>query len=217
MLRPDLRMLRTLHRNVGSNRAGRAAAVEEAARATAALNESRRRAFDLATAGRLEEAERERQRSERAARERDQARARIAEFDQSWRDIVGALAEVDPCDASGDVPLVLLPVRVETIYSRTPHLVGEGRTAGDRLLIRIFPDDVHIDQLEPGLDASEAAAAEAYWRKAWSEPEGGAIGEDAWRQLVDVVGPSRASYAAWAMTPSETDGKLVFPQAPPAA
>ncbi|WP_085027882.1 hypothetical protein [Ensifer aridi] len=209
------RMLRTLHRNVAANRAARAAAVEEEARAAALMSESRRLAFDLAAAGRLEEAERERERAERAARGRDRARARIREADRSWRDLVGALAEFDPCDASGEVPLVLLPVRVETIYSRPQHLEGEGRVPGDRLLIRIFPDDIHIDQLEPGLDEAEAAAAEEYWRKVWDEPEGASGREDAWRQLVDGLGPSRASYAAWAKTPSETDGNVVFPQLPP--
>lgn len=212
---PDLRMLRTLHRNLGGNRAARGTAVEAAVRATAALNEARRLALDFASEGRLEDAARERGRAGRAERERESARARIAEFDRSWRDIVGAMADFDPCDASADVPLVLLPVRVETMYSRPQHLEGGERVPGDRLLVRIFPDDIHIDQLEPGLDAAEAAAAEDYWRKAWGEAVGGSVDDEAWRQLADIVGPSRASYASWAITPTETDGNLIFPKAPP--
>ncbi len=94
----------------------------------------------------------------------------------------------DPCDLESDVPLALLPVRLETRYS------DDGTT----LRVRIYPDDVHVDRLDRGLSDQERAAGMAYWTAVWSA----ALTEDgAWHTLVDTVGARRAPWVAAALTP----------------
>jgi len=74
------------------------------------------------------------------------------------------------------VPCLLLPVRLETrIRARTDG------TAGDELLCRIYPDDLHADAHDPGLSDAETAAGEAYWRQVWGAGEAAAAA--AWRAL----------------------------------
>jgi WD40 repeat protein len=55
-----------------------------------------------------------------------------------------------------DLPLLLLPVRLETRF-----IDREGEEVD--LLIRIYPDDIHQDSHETGLTANEAEAAYTYW------------------------------------------------------
>ncbi|MDQ6688610.1 MAG: hypothetical protein M3Z50_13610 [Actinomycetota bacterium] len=109
--------------------------------------------------------------------------------------ILGSLAAFadDPCDAEADVPLVLLPVRLETRF------VDSGAT----LRVRIFPDDVHLDRLDDGLGEDERSAAMRYWTAIW---EGGAAAEGgAWQALRTSLHPNRAAWAAWSMTPTNLD------------
>lgn len=78
---------------------------------------------------------------------------------------------------NGKLPLVLLPVRLETrFHSRT-------------LKIRVFPDAVHIDSHEPGLTEREWHAARAYW----AEPS---VSAAAWQRLTAAFGVERAAYVA---------------------
>ncbi|MFC9290821.1 hypothetical protein, partial [Streptomyces sp. NPDC057052] len=55
-------------------------------------------------------------------------------------------------------PLALLPVRLETRFSGPGH---------ERLLVRIFPDTVHVDSHEPELTPDEIASGADYWRSVW--------------------------------------------------
>ncbi|MGE3178870.1 MAG: hypothetical protein AB7O32_15475, partial [Vicinamibacterales bacterium] len=91
---------------------------------------------------------------------------------------------------AADVPLVLLPVRLETRFDRSD--------AGLMLLVRIYPDTIHVDSHEPDLTDEELewgrrfllqeAAAGADEDAAWA----------AWRQLADRFGPARAAWIAQA-------------------
>src|SRR5215469_14735074 len=66
----------------------------------------------------------------------------------------------DPMHAADPgLPLVLLPVRIETAY-----LPG---AAGTDLVVCVYPDDIHVDTHEPELTAAELAAGTAYWQAVW--------------------------------------------------
>jgi hypothetical protein len=99
---------------------------------------------------------------------------------------IAALAG-DPCDLEPDVPLALLPVRLETRYT----------TDGASLRVRMFPDDIHVDRLDRGLTDHERAAGTAYWQAIWD----GADETAAWQTLLASVQPSRAEWVAAALTP----------------
>ncbi|MFD4959592.1 hypothetical protein [Microbacterium sp. NPDC058389] len=96
---------------------------------------------------------------------------------------------------SEDVPIALLPVRLET------------RILGGRLKVRIYPDDVHIDDHEPLLDKTELEAGRTYWS---SIAEGGAAAEGAWNALGSTVGAYRAKWVR-AETEPGADGAAADP------
>jgi hypothetical protein len=99
-------------------------------------------------------------------------------------------ADIDPCKASAAEPLVLLPVRLETRFG----------SAGKRatLSVRIYPDEVHVDDLARGITEEEEAAGRAYWTAVWPEPPA----ERAWERLVEAAGPERAEWVAHVLTPT---------------
>lgn len=108
---------------------------------------------------------------------------------------------IDHCDASPDVPLVLLPVRIET------------KIAGSTLRVRITPDEIHVDALARTTTPEELSAGQEYWRSVWP-------GESpaAWGDLIEAVGERRAGWIAHVATPTnlaERPGAApVFPSAP---
>lgn len=128
-------------------------------------------------------------------------RGRLVDLDASLIDLISRL-RVDPCDGSAEVPLVLLPVRVQA------------KLAGQTLRVRITPDEVHIDGLDRTLSDSEQAAARAYWHATWPDEPAPA----AWVELVEAVGADRAGWVARAMTPANLDerpaGEPAFPEPP---
>ncbi|MEH1163949.1 hypothetical protein V6V47_01025 [Micromonospora sp. CPCC 205539] len=109
-------------------------------------------------------------------------------------------------DLDPGVPLVLLPVRLETRYDADP--------ASTRLRIRVYPDDVHLDAHEPELTDAEAEAGRAYWRGCWTADEPDR--RRAWTLLVTTVGPERAAWTARVLTPvnPRTDPEPLFPGHP---
>jgi hypothetical protein len=117
--------------------------------------------------------------------------ARLNEID---RNIGGLLDDIinliDPCDASETEPLVLLPVRLETRFGTS----GQQTT----LRVRIYPDEIHVDDLVRGLTSDEAAAGESYWTKVWADP----VPESAWEDFVAAVGADRAEWVAHVCTPT---------------
>ena len=89
--------------------------------------------------------------------------------------------------APSAVPLVLLPVRIETRFQP-----GE-------LWLRVYPDDVHINTFEPQLTSDEQSARSAYLQQA-------AAGKDAAMEafgtLVRKYGASRAAWIASSNVPA---------------
>ncbi len=133
-------------------------------------------------------------------------RSRFAAIDTALAGLVDLLG-LDPCDASPAVPLVLLPVRVET-------RLGDG---GRTLRVRITPDEIHVDTLQRRLSDEERAAGRAHWTTLWQD----AGDVQAWPALVAAVGERRAAWVAYATRPlnrhAPRDEAPVFGDDPPAA
>jgi hypothetical protein len=148
----------------------------ESAAATAAAAAGNRSAFTTAAAS-----------ATATHTDRRQLLAGTTALDQQLAGLVSALTG-DPCDLEPDVPLALLPVRLETRYSADSK----------SLQVRIYPDDIHVDRLDRGLSDDERAAGIAYWTAVWD----GSLDEDtAWQTLVTAVHPDRAEYIAGVLTP----------------
>ncbi|UVO50211.1 hypothetical protein M0208_06625 [Sphingomonas sp. SUN019] len=96
--------------------------------------------------------------------------------------------------AAGD-PLLLLPVRLETRFA-------ESATGETELLVRVYPDQLHVDAHDPRLTPGEAAAGEAFWLADWragSDPE---RRRRAWQALAGRLDPARAGWVARATQPT---------------
>lgn len=96
-----------------------------------------------------------------------------------------------------DLPLLLLPVRLETRFTKAP----------DQLLIRIYPDAVHVDSFEPRLTESEILWGHHYWRQTWLA-ENKEHEQNTWAQLAQAFGPLRAAWIARQLTPTNLDDRL---------
>src|SRR6185503_7151997 len=107
-----------------------------------------------------------------------------------------AMSGIDP-----QIPITMLPVRIETRFAGTP--------AAPRLLVRLYPDDVHVDHHDPRLTSGEVSAGKRYW----TSIRAGTAGDQAWAQLLKDVGPTRAIWARQALTPTNASGAPTFPDA----
>ena len=114
-----------------------------------------------------------------------------------------ALTGLDPL-----VPLVLLPVRLETRFN--PKLATE-------LMVRILPDDIHGDSHEPELTSAEVSAGQDFWIKTWragtQEPAATAGEQNAWADLVAQVGIRRAAWVANSLSPTNPSARPAQPTA----
>ncbi|MCW3157699.1 hypothetical protein [Micropruina sonneratiae] len=90
-------------------------------------------------------------------------------------------------------PLALLPVRLETRY------------AGDELLVRIYPDQVHVDAHDPRLSAAEQQAGKDFWRLQWRTGTNLARQQRAWTALAGRYGAGRAGWVVRATRPTNPD------------
>ena len=141
-----------------------------------------------------------------AVRRLADAQSAITDAQRKLGDRLGPLL-VDPCDCSGALPLLMLPIRIETRF-------GEPRAGGGAtLLVRVFPDTVHVDSLRRALSDAERAAGIAYWVALWP----GAAGTAPWTNLKLAVGNSRAAWVAESTRPINAGdapgGEPAFPDA----
>ena len=86
-----------------------------------------------------------------------------------------------------EVPLVLLPLRLET------------RWADSALHVRIYPDDIAVDGHDPAVTEDEITWADHFW-----QVRSGVVAADAeetWQQLVRRFGPARAAWLVRAAAP----------------
>jgi hypothetical protein len=120
-------------------------------------------------------------------RARDAATARLLGTDQA----TGTVATTHP--------LLLFPVRLETRFATS-------RTGtGTDLLLRVYPDDIHIDSHEPGLTTEEERRGKQFWEQIAALPPGPEQGErkrQLWQQLTERFGTTRAAWIAHALDPA---------------
>ena len=95
----------------------------------------------------------------------------------------------------GDLPLVLLPVRLETRF----FALANGAT---ELRVRVFPDKIHIDSHEPDLTADEQTWGQHYWQQDWMAGGNESARADAWRQIADRFGAKRAAWIVRVLAPT---------------
>lgn len=109
----------------------------------------------------------------------------------------------------GDVPIALLPVRLETRFVTA--------TGGQQeLLIRVYVDDIHRDTHEPELTEDELQWGQNFWRETWraglapagSEfPKRQAQELAAWKQLAGRFGSARATHIARVLEPTNPNDR----------
>src|SRR3984885_6258699 len=92
---------------------------------------------------------------------------------------------------AAQIPLVLLPVRLET---RIDQPSGE-------LWLRVYPDDIHINSFEPNLTADELAARTSYLAISATDT---ATRKTAFAALATQFGPTRAAWIASSTGPTTT-------------
>ena len=115
-----------------------------------------------------------------------------------------------------DVPIALLPVRLETRFRISPP----GGPPSE-LLIRVYPDEVHSDTHEPALTEDEVRWGSEFWRETWraGTARPGTPGYDArraqeltaWRQLVTRFGAARGAYVAARLKPLNESSRPAAP------
>lgn len=90
-------------------------------------------------------------------------------------------------------PIILLPVRIETRF----------RTAGGavELLVRIYPDTVHVDTHEPALTETEEAWGRTFWEDSWRGGADRSRERLAWTRLADRFGAERSAWIVRALRP----------------
>jgi hypothetical protein len=94
------------------------------------------------------------------------------------------------------VPILLLPLRLETRFMQ------QSPSGPTELLVRLYPDDIHIDTHEPALTADEQSWGNYF--QAQAKPPAGAsedMRKGAWRQLVGRFGIKRAAWIARVVDP----------------
>ncbi len=105
-----------------------------------------------------------------------------------------AYVHLDP-----ETPIALLPVRLETRYFAhdADHF---------SLWVRIYPDEIHIDDDQPLISADEDAAAREYWQARLAEGPQSDDALAAWQTLCSRFGAGRAARLAGALDPFGRDG-----------
>lgn len=107
-----------------------------------------------------------------------------------------------------DRPIALLPVRLETRFATT--------AGKPELLLRIYPDDIHVDTHEPGLTADESQWGRHFWAETWrtgsADSEAAAARRNQiWEQIAQRFGADRATWIVLALKPTNPGDRPAQP------
>ena len=150
-----------------------------------------------------------------ASEQADKAREEADKLEKAYE----AALENLITDLKTDVPIALLPVRLETRYVNSANGQSE-------LKIRIYPDDIHQDTHEPDLTTDEEIWGKHFWRMTWRAGQASSIDPTAfatrkaqelaaWQQLASRYGPNRAAYIASLLTPTNQEMRPDLPTTNP--
>jgi hypothetical protein len=103
------------------------------------------------------------------------------------------------------VPLLLLPIRIETRFVAIPQPNVD--VSAGTLFVRAYPDTISTSSFEPELTADEIAAGTAYWQHVWTSHDTLA----AWRVLAGAYTAPRAAWIVQAMTPTNLAARPATP------
>ena len=117
------------------------------------------------------------------------AATKVANLPDRIRDLIAVATPDEVLGAlERDVPLVLLPVRLETRVLKVAQGIED-------LGVRVFPDAIHGDAHERELIQDEQAAGQAFWARPASQRG------TAWLELSALLGAQRAAWVAEATRP----------------
>lgn len=94
--------------------------------------------------------------------------------------------------ASSDLPVLLMPVRLETRFVSTKHLVGGKEKIKNELWVRIFPDEIFLNSFEPKLTEEELTDRKRYLFDLQNTEN--TTRENLWQILVNKYGVYRAAW-----------------------
>ncbi len=92
------------------------------------------------------------------------------------------------------VPVVMLPVRLETRFFLQPDNSAE-------LRVRVYPDKIHTDTHEPELTEDELTWGKHFWEQTWRAGKDDERRKLAWRQLADRFDARRAAWIVRVLRP----------------
>lgn len=125
-------------------------------------------------------------------------RRRFPRVPVTEQDIDKGLASV-----SIDVPLLLMPIRIETKYRFDLE--------PPQLRIRIYPDQINVATDDKAPTEAEVEHTKAFWAKALGERDR-RVRVQYWDALGAAVGPDRAGYLARLLRPEKATGRPRFPE-----
>jgi hypothetical protein len=102
-----------------------------------------------------------------------------------------------------DLPIALLPVRLETRFVPAGTQVD--------FCVRIYPDDLHVETHEPELLGIELIHGRHAWEQIWRASEDEARRKAAWAQLAQRFGPPRAAWILRATRPANPEDRPAAP------
>lgn len=116
-----------------------------------------------------------------------------------------AFEQLDP-----SVPLLLLPVRIETIFQRRGdkderQSDGASQSGSLNLLVRVYPDYIHADTHIRELASEEIELGQRFWTKAWPTRTTDQQHLQAFTHVASRLGPFRAAWVLEATRPRNWD------------